>query len=91
MADLPEHIRELMRDHPMGGMKFRAIRVDTEALPLKARLIGDFDLLQPALDAIAAARAEARKTNERAEFAVFNEAGEPCSTSYPSDAPRVQF
>lgn len=90
MNQPPEHILELMRDHPMDGAAYRAVRVDVEAQPVKARSLGDFAELKGAQDALAAARVQAAKLNERAQFLIVDAAGKNVSGG-PTGRPEIRF
>jgi len=69
----PEHIKRLCADRPIEKRMFRAVRVDGEGDSRQAALLGDFETLQDAVDAIYAAKENAQKTGVHAAFLALND------------------
>lgn len=77
--DAPAHIARLFADRPIQPKLFRAVREEGEGEGRRAVLLGDFESMQDAVDAIYSARQEAREKTPglKASFTVFNDRMEP--------------
>ena len=69
----PEHIKRLYEDSPIEAKMFRAVRVDTKDGGSWATLIGDYESLSDAVDAIYAAKESAKKAEVHAAFLALND------------------